>query len=166
MSRGEGPFIHLQLVEDFYRTFEVEPVPMPIRLGTMEEFTEGRLELSMEVLVTELRAYLEAYPAEQPRYRALFGELAMSVGTEAGKAGNAVKASEWLLLASKALPEDPRVLLNYAVSLMESGRPAEALEVCARVRALPRELREAQFLLLSLEADCSRAVEEQSRPVT
>lgn len=166
MSRGEGPFVHLKLREDFYRTFEVAPVPMPVRVGTMEEFGAGRLELSTEVLATELLAYLKERPAEQPVYRAIFGELAMSVGTEAGKAGDAVKASEWLQLASKALPEDPRVLVNYAVSLSQSGRPAEALEICARVRALPRGFHEARFLLPAIERDCRQALGVEDPKVT
>lgn len=165
MSRGEGPFVHLQLVETFYRTFEVEPVPMPIRVGTLEEFAAGRLPLSMEILATELRAYLEDRPGERPKYRAIFGELAMSVGTEAGEAGNAVQASEWLLWASKALPEDPRVLVNYAVALSQSGRPAEALEVCTRVRALPGGHPECGLLLLALEADCRQALAARGQPV-
>ncbi len=166
MSRSDGPWVHLELSEEFFRAFEVPPVPMPIRVETLEAFTERKVELSMEVLATELLAYLEGRPAERPAYRAIFGELAMSVGAEAGKAGDPVKASKWLWMASEAITDDPRILLNYAVSLLESGRPAESLEVCARVRALAHEFRDAASLLLSIERKCRRALEDESHTVS
>jgi hypothetical protein len=69
-------------------------------------------------------------------------------------------------MASEAITDDPRILVNYAVSLFESGRPAESLEVCARVRALPRGFREAAVPLFAIEAKCRRVLGDDGGPVS
>ena len=40
MSQDEAVWVQLELKENFYRTFGVAPVPMPIRVETMEAFGE------------------------------------------------------------------------------------------------------------------------------
>ena len=157
MKDFPGFWVHLQLRDDFYATCEIAPVPMPVRTGYLQEFSEGRRQLTTELLASELVAWLEESPEAYERYRPALAELAMSVGTEAGKSGDNVRAAAWLERSVRARGDDTRVLVNYAVALVRSGRPGEALTVCERMRTLPMP-RGMGLVLLSLEGECQRAL--------
>lgn len=161
MSDLPGAWVHLQLSEDFYATFEIPALPMPIRTGFLFEFSEGKRPLSTELLASELVAYVEERPEERDKYRAALAELAMSVGTAAGKAGDHSSAVMWLERSVEARGDDPRVLVNLAVALVGSGRPRDALYICERVRKL-RPVSGMSLALIPLEAECRRAIEGEA----
>lgn len=160
MTEGSGGWVHLVLKEEVYANFGVAPVPIPIRSEILSGFPRDGFQITTELMAREIVAYLEERPDEYESYRPLLADLAYRVGTELAMAGNPEGAVSWLEKSARARQQDARVLGNYAKALARSGRPAEALEVCAAARALSRDLR-AKLFFGSVEEECRSAIAEQ-----
>lgn len=161
MKPDLGPWIRVVMTEGFFVRLGPISVELPIRVERLLSIQGHDADIPVEMLASELVAYLEERPSEYEPYRLVLAELAMSVGTEAGKAGDNVRAALWLGRSVAARGDDPYCLANYAAALVRSGRPREALEVCDRIRRLPMP-RGIGSALLALQRECAGAIAEGS----
>ena len=157
MNDSSGVWVHLQLTPAAYANFGVAPVPIPVRIGALEGQLATGGGLGAEALASEVVAWLRERPDDIETYRPLLGELAFSVGTERGMAGDHKGAVYWLEKAAAARPFDGRVLGNFATALVRRGQPARALELCEQARRLPLGVRE-RLHFVAIERDCRDAL--------
>lgn len=163
MKDRAGAWVRLQLKPAAYADFGIVPVLIPVRIEVLEGLSASGVGLSAEAMATEIVAYLGERPEDGETYRPLLGELAYSVGSERGMAGDHEAAVYWLEKAAHARPGDIRVLGNFARALVRSGRPDKALEICENAQRMALDI-QGRTLFSSVEKEGRDAL-GKTRPV-
>jgi len=143
-----GEYAFYSFTDETLLQWDSQTLPVPVRLERQGEIFGGQ-KVRMDLLLDELRLFLDEYPDMAGVYDQTVEVLTLLAGVNSGLEGDHEAAARFLDMGLEANPDSLLLRSNYALSLQLLNRPEEAIEEYEVVLADPQGRQNPMVRLLA-----------------